>query len=263
MKTLILATALPLFVACAPPAAPQPHGTWVPVNRQLIRAASEHASATEQVNRPATARSLDGSSSEPKAGRHAPFCDATSKDESSGAAEAGLDQLRNTFGAVAVRDRANEGLIQLRLRGDIERAPSIETMDGETVPTIWDTQSKILTFKWGTRFVVTDGVTGLEVNRLSTYGYNVEGESSGRLEMVFDRDGATYFRFAEGVQHVSVLDGQGQGNGERKGRYYRFAGVTERYQVQVDGHAIQVSRVPQVQFYVRRLCLRNHEGKTS
>ena len=65
---------------------------------------------------------------------------------------------------------------------------------------------------------------------------------------MFDKDGETYFKFADSVVQVTVADVRHLGTGEQKGRYYRFKGTAEQFIVTADGNTVNVTRRHDVKY---------------
>ncbi len=242
-KVFIGAAAALLLAACSSaPKAPEATGAWVPVNRtsrtMLAGAAAVQSTTTASIKAP---KRMD------------PLC-TPEADESGSDEGAGGSLLVAAFGAAAIRDRSTDGTIQLRLKHAPVAPLQVLDVSGSPLPAIWDDETRVMTFKRANRFFVTDGTSRVEVARIVKHRYVFDRDSDAQLQMVFDRDGATYFKFAEGVKAVSVVDAQGQGRGEQKERYFRFAGVRAEYVVTADGTTVTVSRTPQVRFYERKAC---------
>ncbi|CAJ0781443.1 hypothetical protein [Ralstonia chuxiongensis] len=242
-KVLVGAAAALLLTACSSaPKAPEASGVWVPVNR-----------TTRTMLAGAGAGQSTASTSIKAVKRVDPLC-APEAEESRSDEGTGGSLLVAAFGAAAIRDRSTDGTIQLRLKHAPVAPLQVLDVSGSPLPAIWDDETRVLTFKRANRFFVTDGTSRVEVARIVKHRYVFDRNSDAQLEMVFDRGGATYFKFAEGVKAVSVVDAQGPGRGEQKKRYFRFAGVRPEFVVTADGTTVTVNRTPQVRFYERKAC---------
>lgn len=240
---LIAAGAALLLTACSSaPKAPEATGAWVPVNRSA-KTMLAGASAAES----------NSNASVALVKRVDPLCSPQAEDAGPDEGESG-SLLVAAFGAAAIRDRSADGTIQLRLKHSPEAPLQILDVRGAPLPAIWDDETRVMTFKRANRFFVTDGTSRVEVARVVKHRYVFDRNSDTNLQLVFDRDGATYFKFAEGVKAVSVVDATGEGRGEQKERYYRFAGVRPEYLVMANGTTVTVNRSPQVRFYERKAC---------
>ena len=71
------------------------------------------------------------------------------------------------------------------------------------------------------------------------------------LESVFDKEGSTFFKFADTVGNVTVADVAHIGSGEQKGRYYKFNGTADQFIVNADGNVVNVMRKHEVRFFDR------------
>jgi hypothetical protein len=108
-----------------------------------------------------------------------------------------------------------------------------------------------LTVKRAERFVVSDDTVQVEVARVAGTVYDFDRANTASLEGVFDKEGATYFKFADTVGHVTVADAKHMGSGEQKGRYYKFNGTADQFIVNVDGNVVNVTRKHDVRFFDR------------
>ena len=68
---------------------------------------------------------------------------------------------------------------------------------------------------------------------------------------MFDREGSTFFKFADTVGKVTVADVAHMGSGEQKGRYYKFNGTADQFIVNADGNVVNVLRKHEVRFFDR------------
>ncbi|MBP0623425.1 TrbG/VirB9 family P-type conjugative transfer protein [Cupriavidus consociatus] len=154
--------------------------------------------------------------------------------------------LASAFGALAIRDN-KQGRIEIRF----EQEPKDLVLRDETdskIWTRWDEAQRVLSFATLDRFTATADGKAVEVRRLPEIDYEFPRENSAGLEMVFEKDGATYLSFARSLVSVSVFGDEHQRNGEHKDRYYKFNGIAARLTVIADGNVVYVDRSPQVRF---------------
>jgi hypothetical protein len=157
--------------------------------------------------------------------------------------------LASAFGADAIRD-SGDGHIQLRFASKPADL-SVTTTEGKSLHPKWDDHSHVMTFERADRFVVSDGKTQVEVARVRNIDFQFDRDNAAGLETVFEKDGATFLKFAESVIRVSVFDADHIGHGEHKGRYFKFDGTPEKLTVVADGNVLEVARAPVVRFYQR------------
>ncbi|MFJ4291235.1 TrbG/VirB9 family P-type conjugative transfer protein [Cupriavidus sp. NPDC089707] len=154
--------------------------------------------------------------------------------------------LASAFGAMAIRDN-KQGRIEIRF----EQEPKDLVLRGETdskIWTRWDDAQRVLSFSTVDRFTATADGKSVEVKRSPEIDYEFPRENSAGLEMVFEKDGATYLSFAKSLVSVSVFGDDHQRNGEHRDRYYKFNGIAARLTVIADGNVVYVDRAPQVRF---------------
>jgi hypothetical protein len=108
-----------------------------------------------------------------------------------------------------------------------------------------------VTFNRAERFVVSNGVDSVEVARVAGLVYTFEPKNSAGLESVFDKEGSTYFKFADTVGNVKVSDVAHMGSGEQKGRFFKFNGTADQFIVNADGNVVNVTRKHDVRFFDR------------
>ena len=124
-------------------------------------------------------------------------------------------------------------------------------MEGRSLKPKWDDSSNVVTLNRVDRFVVSNATDSVEVARVAGLVYSFEAKNSAGLEGVFDKDGSTYFKFADTVGNVKVSDVAHLGSGEQKGRYYRFNGTADQFIVNADGNIVDVTRKHDVRFFDR------------
>ncbi|GLC91964.1 hypothetical protein Tamer19_13720 [Cupriavidus sp. TA19] len=154
--------------------------------------------------------------------------------------------LASAFGALAIRDN-KQGRIEIRF----EEEPKDLVLRDETgtkIWTKWDEAQRVLSFTTVDRFTATRDGKSVEVKRSPEIDYEFPHESGAGLEMVFEKDGATYLSFSKSMVSVSVFGDDHQRSGEQKDRYYKFNGIAARLTVIADGNVVYVDRVPQVRF---------------
>ncbi|SPK77415.1 conserved exported protein of unknown function (plasmid) [Cupriavidus taiwanensis] len=154
--------------------------------------------------------------------------------------------LASAFGAVAIRDN-KQGRIEIRF----EKEPKellLRDDSGSKIWTKWDEAQRVLSFSTVDRFTATADGKSVQVDRAPAIEYVFPRENPAGLEMVFEKDGATYLSFAKSMVSVSVFGDDHQRNGEQKDRYYKFDGIAARLTVIADGNVVYVDRVPQVRF---------------
>ena len=99
--------------------------------------------------------------------------------------------------------------------------------------------------------LVSDGTRTVELGRSAGTVYDFDAGSAAHLEAVFDRDGQTFFKFADSVVQVHVSDVKHLGFGEQKGRYYMFNGTADQFIVTADGATVNVTRRHDVKYFER------------
>ncbi|CAN7778429.1 TrbG/VirB9 family P-type conjugative transfer protein [Cupriavidus necator] len=154
--------------------------------------------------------------------------------------------LASAFGAVAIRDN-KQGRIEIRFEQE-PKDLGLRDASGSKIWTKWDEAQRVLSFATVDRFTATADGKSVEVTRTPEIDYEFPHENSAGLEMVFEKDGATYLSFAKSMVSVSVFGDDHQRNGEQKDRYYKFDGIAARLTVIADGNVVYVDRVPQVRF---------------
>ncbi|MBN3785709.1 hypothetical protein [Burkholderia sp. Ac-20353] len=154
---------------------------------------------------------------------------------------ASASQLAEYFGAQAIRD-GDDTHTQIRFASRPGKDVSFLTLDGTTLHPGWDGTTNVMTIDRAARFVVADATHRVEVVREAKTVYEFDAPNRAHLEDVFDREGQTYFKFAESVVQVRVTDARQLGSGEQKGRYYKFDGTPDQYVVTADGNTVNVKR---------------------
>jgi hypothetical protein len=124
-------------------------------------------------------------------------------------------------------------------------------MEGHSLKPKWDDSGNVVTLNRAERFVVSNGTDSVEVARVAGLVYSFDARNTAGLEAVFDKDGSTYFKFADTVGNVKVADVAHLGSGEQKGRYYRFNGTADQFIVNADGNVVNVTRKHDVRFFDR------------
>ncbi|CAG2155425.1 pilus assembly protein PilL [Cupriavidus numazuensis] len=157
--------------------------------------------------------------------------------------------LGSAFGAVAIRDN-KQGRIEIRF----DREPTdlvVRDASDSKIWTKWDETQRVLSFATVDRFTATAEGKSVEVTRSPEIDYEFPRENTAGLDMIFEKDGATYLSFAKSLVSVSVFGDDHQRNGEQKDRYYKFNGIAARLTIIADGSVVYVDRVPQVRFKER------------
>lgn len=154
--------------------------------------------------------------------------------------------LSSAFGAVAIRDN-KQGRIEIRFEQEPKDLALRDGSDSK-IWTKWDEAQRILSFATVDRFTATADGKSVQVDRTPEIEYVFPAENGAGLEMVFEKDGATYLSFKKSMVSVSVFGDDHQRNGEQKDRYYKFNGIAARMTVIADGNVVYVDRVPQVRF---------------
>jgi hypothetical protein len=158
--------------------------------------------------------------------------------------------LASKFGALAIRD-GDDTHIQIRFSQRPAKELVFRDMEGRSLKPKWDDSSNVVTFSRAERFVVSNGVDSVEVARVAGLVYTFEPKSSAGLESVFDKEGSTYFKFADTVGNVKVSDVAHMGSGEQKGRFFKFNGTADQFIVNADGNVVNVTRKHDVRFFDR------------
>ncbi|QCC05573.1 Pilus assembly protein PilL (plasmid) [Cupriavidus necator H16] len=154
--------------------------------------------------------------------------------------------LASAFGALAIRD-TKQGRIEIRFEQEPKDLVLRDASDSK-IWTRWDEAQRVLSFATVDRFTATADGKSVDVTRTPEIDYEFPNQNGAGLEMVFEKDGATYLSFAKSLVSVSVFGDEHQRNGELKDRYYRFNGIAARLTVIADGSVVYVDRVPQVRF---------------
>ncbi|WGS55114.1 hypothetical protein LFL96_34755 (plasmid) [Paraburkholderia sp. D15] len=158
--------------------------------------------------------------------------------------------LAQNFGAQAIRD-GDDTHTQIRFAAKPPKTLSFKAPDGQSLRQKWDDATNVMTIERTPRFVVSDGASSVDVERTASTVYDFDATSAAHLEAVFDKDGETYFKFADSVVQVTVADVHHLGSGEQKGRYYRFKGTAEQFIVTADGNTVNVTRRREVKYAER------------
>ncbi|CAG4914315.1 TrbG/VirB9 family P-type conjugative transfer protein [Paraburkholderia gardini] len=166
------------------------------------------------------------------------------------ATSASRSLLAQNFNAQAIRD-GDDTHTQIRFLSKPVRELSVRTIEGKSLHPEWDDTTNVMTFDRAERFVVSDGTASVEVGRIAGTVYDFDAVNPAHLEAVFDRDGETFFKFADSVVKVSVADVRHLGSGEQKGRYYRFSGTSDQFIATADGRTVNVTRRHAVKYFER------------
>lgn len=158
--------------------------------------------------------------------------------------------LASKFGAVAIRD-GDDTHIQIRFAQRPSKDTVFQDLAGHSLKPEWDDSKTVVTINRVDRFVVSNGSENVEVARVAGLVYSFDTKNSAGLEAVFDKDGSTYFKFADTVGNVKVQDVGHLGSGEQKGRYYKFNGMADQFIVNADGNVVNVTRKRDVRFFDR------------
>ncbi|RQV14927.1 hypothetical protein DF039_21020 [Burkholderia cenocepacia] len=156
-----------------------------------------------------------------------------------------VSRLAERFGAQAIRD-SGDTQTQIRFTSKPAKTVTFKTPDGKVLRTSWDDTKNVLTIDRAERFVVADETSHVDVTRDAKTVYDFDQPNAAKLEAVFDREGRTYFKFAESVVRVGVTDARNLGIGEQKGRYFMFEGTSDLFTVTADGNTIRVKRRKEV-----------------
>ncbi|MCC8397246.1 hypothetical protein LJ656_32245 [Paraburkholderia sp. MMS20-SJTR3] len=158
--------------------------------------------------------------------------------------------LAAKFGALAIRD-GDDTHIQIRFAQRPAKVLVFRDMEGHSLKPKWDDSSNVVTINRAERFVVSNGSDSVEVARVAGLVYAFDAKNSAGLEAVFDKEGSTYFKFADTVGNVKVADVAHMGLGEQKGRFYKFNGTADQFIVNADGNVVNVTRKHDVRFFDR------------
>ncbi|KVN06926.1 hypothetical protein [Burkholderia diffusa] len=158
-----------------------------------------------------------------------------------------VSRLAERFGAQAIRD-GDDTHMQIRFTSKPAKDVTFKTPDGKPLRTSWDDTKNVLTIDRADRFIVADATNHVEVTRDAKTVYDFDEPNPAKLEAVFDREGRTYFKFAESVVRVGVTDARNLGIGEQKGRYFMFEGTSDLFTVTADGNTIHVKRRKEVTY---------------
>jgi hypothetical protein len=158
--------------------------------------------------------------------------------------------LASKFGALAIRD-GDDTHIQIRFSQRPPKETVFQDMEGHSLKPIWGDSGNVVTLNRAERFVVSNGTDNVEVARVAGLVYSFDPRNTAGLEAVFEKDGSTYFKFADTVGNVKVSDVAHLGSGEQKGRYYRFNGTADQFIVNADGNIVNVTRKHDVRFFDR------------
>lgn len=156
-----------------------------------------------------------------------------------------VSRLAERFGAQAIRD-GDDTHMQIRFTAKPAKTVTFTTLDGKALRTNWDEIKSVMTIDRAERFIVADATSRVEVTRDAKTVYDFDQPNPAKLEAVFDREGRTYFKFAESVVRVGVTDVRNLGIGEQKGRYFMFEGTSDLFTVTADGNTIRVKRRKEV-----------------
>ncbi|CAN0640246.1 TrbG/VirB9 family P-type conjugative transfer protein [Burkholderia cepacia] len=156
-----------------------------------------------------------------------------------------VSRLAERFGAQAIRD-GDDTHMQIRFTAKPAKTVMFKTPDGKALRTSWDEVKSVMTIDRAERFIVADATSRVEVTRDAKTVYDFDQPNPAKLEAVFDREGRTYFKFAESVVRVGVTDARNLGIGEQKGRYFMFEGTSDLFTVTADGNTIHVKRRKEV-----------------
>jgi hypothetical protein len=153
------------------------------------------------------------------------------------------------FGALAIRD-GDDTHVQVKF-AEVPKDLTVVDSSGDSLRPKWDEHTHVLTIKRAERMVFSNGADKVEVARVAGTVYEFDQSNQAALQSVFDKDGATYFKFADTVGKVTVSDISHLGTGEQKGRYFKFNGVADQFIVNADGNVVSVTRRHDVQFFDR------------
>lgn len=178
-----------------------------------------------------------------------PIAEIATKSEANGAAPA-ESVLAAKLGALAIRD-GDDSHIQVKFAAKPEKELRIVDADGKSLRPKWDDATNVVTFNRSERFTISVATDKVEVARVAGTVYAFDSQNKAALQSVFDRDGSTFFKFADTVGKVTVADVAHMGSGEQKGRYYKFNGTADQFVVNADGNVVNVLRKHEVRFFDR------------
>jgi hypothetical protein len=158
--------------------------------------------------------------------------------------------LFTKFGATGIRD-GDDSHVEIRFTSKPLQELSVVSGEGKSLKPHWDDTTHVLTINRADRFVVSNGVDEVEVARVAGTIYDFDAANPASLQGVFDKDGVTFFKFADTVGSVTVSDVKHMGFGEQKGRYYKFNGTADQFIVNADGNVVNVTRKHDVRFFDR------------
>jgi hypothetical protein len=158
--------------------------------------------------------------------------------------------LSTKFGATAIRD-GDGSHIEIRFAAKPAKELTVVDTEGKSLKPSWDDATNVLTIRRADRFVVANGTEQVEVARVAGTIYDFDTANHASLQGVFDKDGVTFFKFADTVGTVTVSDVNHMGSGEQKGRYYKFNGTADQFIVNADGNVVSVTRKHDVRFFDR------------
>jgi hypothetical protein len=153
--------------------------------------------------------------------------------------------LAQKFGAEAIRD-GDDTHTQIRFASKPDAELRFLSADGKSLHPKWD--GSVVTIDRVDQIFVSNGSARVEVARTASTVYDFDQANPAHLEAVFDKDGQTFFKFADSVVRVTVADVRHLGNGEQKGQYYRFNGVADQFIVTADGQTVNVTRRHEVKY---------------
>ncbi|MCO8402816.1 TrbG/VirB9 family P-type conjugative transfer protein (plasmid) [Burkholderia cenocepacia] len=151
--------------------------------------------------------------------------------------------LARVFRADAIRSSGSGRDEQIQIRFAAARPVNLAftTPDGAPLRAQWSADGLVVTLDAVPVFLVSDSVTTVQVRREAP-DYRFDPTNAAHLTGVFDQDGATYFKFAGPVSHLTIVDAAGRSNGTQKGAYYKFNGVSRRFTITADGISVEVTR---------------------
>jgi hypothetical protein len=159
-------------------------------------------------------------------------------------------QSVNELEGLSIRDVANDR-VSIRFAKNPE-STKIASSDGRELYMAWNPYSLEATVNRVPVLVVSDGQNRVEIRRVVKSIYDFATENAAQLLLVFDSDGATYFKFGPTAVHISVTDSDGQSNGavvtsppwdgEENATYYCYAGTADKFIVSGDGTTTMVIR---------------------
>jgi len=156
--------------------------------------------------------------------------------------------LADYFGAQAIRD-GDDTHTQIRFAAKPVHELSFRTPEGKSLHPEWDATTGVMTVERAERMIVSDGSKSVEVGRTAGTVYDFDQANTAHLQSVFDKDGRTYFKFADSVVQIRVVDVKHLGSGEQKGRFYMFDGTADQFIVTADGNIANVTRRHDVRYF--------------